>query len=237
MTNIYYQNFQQIQFLCGSSTLVLGQEAPASRFFSEIVNLYAAQGLRRYYPEVIHYGWPVDSPGIRYEEYLKIAEKILVPPREILYQPLGRMFCFGGELILLTGVTDDLVEKYNNQDLTPKPYYVDPQMGDGKTKIYGCAMNEKDYLTALEEQEYYNSLNQPEYPQFDEFGNPTEISWLREYALRAEDFSQRQKVDLFLNLSWNKPRTELPSPFWLLFDRIYEIEEVNDNQANIIQIR
>ena len=228
MSDTKYKNFPHVPFLCGSSTLLLGDQRLASQFTAEICRNYLADELSWHYPEVV-------------DEWN--GEKNLEPPREILYQTLGRMICLGGNLIFLMGVTDELVEEYNNQDLTPPTCSVDPQLGDeiteihGCTKIYGCAMNEQDYLRAIEDEEYYIYLSQPEYPQFDDFGNPTVVSWLREYALRAEDFSHRQKVDLFLNLSWNKPQAELPSPFWMLFDRIYELDEAVDGSLSITQTR
>jgi hypothetical protein len=214
------QNFPPVRLCGGSSTLLLGDETAAHEFYHRVTtNLYKELGEIGYLcPEIFDYeDWRISS--LPYDdEQKKTAAKSLNSPREILYQTLGKKICFGGDLIYFGGVTFDLVEKYNSQEL--KSIY--------RREELALVCNESGEL------EYTGVL---EYPEFDDFGNPTKISWLAEYALRAEEFSKSSKADLFLNLEWNRPRSELPTPFWLLFDRIYEIKGNGNDTVNIVQIR
>lgn len=72
---------------------------------------------------------------------------------------------------------------------------------------------------------------------FDGFDEVTYPSWLREYAMRAETFSRKFRVDVFLSLEWNKPKDLLPRPFWLVFDRIFEIETDDSGEVKVVQLR
>ncbi len=212
-----------VHFLGGSSTLVLGNSDIALNYFCCISDyLRSTENIGWLYPQVTTFRNQQDICEVGADEWMKNTEKFLEPPREILYQALGKMICIGGKLLFLSGVTSELVEKYDSQDLTPAP-----RINKAKTN------SDSFFEDECEGGEEYA----PEYPEFDEFGDPTQISWLREYAFRAEDFSRSQEADLFLSLEWNKPYTELPTPFWLVFDRIYEIKSGGSSEANIIQIR
>jgi hypothetical protein len=210
-----------VRFMGGSSTLVLGNADIALNYFWCIADyLRSTENIGWLCPQVTTFSNQQNIYEVGTDEWMKNTEKFLEPPREILYQALGQMICIGGKLLFLSGVTGELVEKYDNQNLTPAP-----RVNKAKTNSDSFFENE------------YESEYAPEYPEFDEFGDPTQISWLREYAIRAEDFSRSQEADLFLNLEWNKPISELPTPFWLVFDRIYEIEHNKNGEVNIIKTR
>ncbi len=218
MLDINSVRIPRLRYSGGSSTLILGNKDDASQLFSAIAsNIYQTERIYGHYPEVIRYICPPsDQSEPIPAKWLKNLGHFLESPREMIYQTYGKMIVFGGKLLFVLGVTDQLVDKFDSQNL-------------------GFVENDEEVKTDTEDNEC--ECYEDEYPALDEFGNPNDISWLREYALRAEEFSQSQQVDLFLNLEWNKSKDELPSPFWLLFDRIYEIKNGNDGKIIINQIR
>lgn len=222
MFNTNYETFPRVRFLGGSSTLVLGGATTAKQFFVKIAkNLFALERINWHCPEVVKYKNSADISKIGASEWMKSAEKSLECPREIMCQTLGRLTCLGEKLVFLYGITDELVKKFDNQLLT------------------ACSIEEAIIMDrCIDYENNASDETTAEYPKFDEFGNPTEISWLREYALRAEELSWSCKVDIFLNLEWNKPKKELPRPFLLTFDRIFEIEhDPFDGKVTISKIR
>ena len=173
--------------------MILGDEELASQFFSVIAyNIHNTDRISGHYPEVKKYIDPEYVYKTGSEKWSRNAGYFLESPREMLYQTLGKMIVLGGKLIFILGVTSELVEKFDNQNLASAKDVV-------KAKISG-EYNEHEYSPSDE----YDDEYEDEYPELDEFGNPNEISWLREYALHAEDFSRSQKADLFLNLEWNR---------------------------------
>lgn len=222
MFNTNYKTFPRVRFLGGSSTLVLGSATAANQFFFKVAkNLFALERINWHCPEVVKYENSEDISKIGASEWMSRAEKSLECPREIMYQTWGKLTCLSGKLVFLPGITDELVKKFDNQLLTSRSI-------------------EEAIIMDVHDDYEYNASDEPiaEYPKFDEFGNPTEISWLREYALRADELSWSRKVDIFLNLEWNKPKQELPTPFWLTFDRIFEIEhDPFDGKITISRIR
>lgn len=70
------------------------------------------------------------------------------------------------------------------------------------------------------------------YNQIEKDGN-----WLTEYAIYADSYAERNGCDIFLNLDWDLSREELPSLFWLVFDRIFECELTEENELIVIETR
>lgn len=223
MVSLDISRIPAVQFLGGSSTLILGPDDLASSFLNETIYKSSVnQHLRWIYPETIYY---------RSMSFMNDSENnspapddpFLSCPREIFYQTVGKRICFGGEFVFVRGITTELVEKFDNQN------------HDGYKEKHRKAFeeylkNNSDDITGYEEYE-------DEYPLLDEFGNINKISWLSEYAMYAEEFSRRNNMDVFLSLEWNKPKSHFPSPFWGVFDRIYKFEKKGKNAVNVIQLR
>lgn len=211
MVNLNIKNIPTVEFLGGSSTLILGPETLASSFLDATIYKFALQHqLGWLYPEAVRYRnlFDIDDEGNVFRS--DSEELFLEVPREIFYQTMGKKICYGGSFVFVKGVNAELVEKFDNQNF-------DGSKEKHNKFIEQMSSRDEDMMIAIEEYD-------DEYPPFDEFGNVNQISWLRDYAMYAESFSKRNNLDVFLSLEWNKPESDLPSPFLGLFDRIYKFE-------------
>ena len=224
MNDINIRNIPDVQFLGGSSTLILGSEELACSFLDVTIFKYSLRhDMRWLWPETITYRSLLDIDEDENVSRSDSSELFLEIPREIFYQSLGKKICFGGDFILVKGVTAELVEKFDNQN------------SDGYKERYDKYIEQmiaKDKDLVIDYEEY-----EDEYPPLDDFGNINKISWLRDYAMYAETFSKRHSVDVFLNLEWNKPKSHLPSIFWGLFDRIYKFERMRKETIKAVRLR
>lgn len=223
MVSLDISRIPTVRFLSGSSTLILGSDSLAASFLNQTVYKSSVnQSLGWIYPETILYRSASFMNDSEYNSQ-DPGDPFLYCPREIFYQTMGKRICFGGEFVFVRGITTELVEKFDNQNQ------------DGYKEKFQKAFEEflKNNEDGIIEYEEFED----EYPPFDEFGNVNDISWLREYAMRAEEFSKRNNMDVFLSLEWNKRKADLPSPFWGIFDRIYKFEKKAKNAVNVIQLR
>lgn len=212
------------KFLAGSSSLIFGTEQAAGNFLQELLSdAINKHNLRWLCPQTIMYKTlrtPNETEKCGYKESTK---EFLENPREIFYQTIGRRICFGGELVFIKGITTELIDSFDNQNL-------DGWKNSQKQIIDEILAENSDQDIEYEEYE-------DEYPLFDEFGNVNQISWLREYAMYADEFGRRNKMDVFLNLDWDKTRKDLPSMFWGLFDRIYKVQETEVGTIKASQLK
>ena len=223
MVSLDTSRISTVRFLGGSSTLLLGSESLSGSFLNQTVcKAEVNQNLSWICPETVLYR---STSFMNESEYnaQDPGDPFLYCPREIFYQTTGKRICFGGDLVFVRGITDELVEKFDNQNK------------DGYKERYQKAF--EDFLKNNDEGIIEYEEYEDEYPPFDEFGNINEISWLREYAMRAEEFSRRNNVDVFLNLEWKKSASDFPSPFWGIFDRIYKFERKYKNVIKVTQLR
>lgn len=223
MVSLDISRIPTVRFLSGSSTLILGPDALASSFLNQTVYKSSVnQSLSWICPETILYRSTSFMNDSEYDSQ-DPGDPFLYCPREIFYQTTGKRICFGGDFVFVRGITTELVEKFDNQNK------------DGYKEKFQKAFEEflKNNEDGIIEYEEYED----EYPPLDEFGNINDISWLREYAMRAEEFSKRNNIDVFLSLEWKKRKADLPPPFWGIFDRIYKFEKKGKNQVNVIQLR
>ena len=223
MVNLDISRIPTVRFLSGSSTLILGSDSLVASFLNQTVYKSSVnQSLRWIYPETIFYR-SVHFMNDSENDSPAPEDPFLHCPREIFYQTVGKRICFGGDFVFVRGITSELVEKFDNQNQ------------DGFKEKYQKAFEEflKNNDDGFIEYEEYED----EYPPLDEFGNVNDISWLREYAMRAEEFSRRNNIDVFLSLEWKKSQADLPSPFWGIFDRIYKFEKKGKNAVSVIQLR
>ncbi len=224
MVEINTKYIPNVEFLGGSSSLILGSEELAGSFLNETIYKYSLQhGIRWLCPETIKYRSLLNIDEDANVFWSESSEAFLEIPREIFYQTLGKKIFFGGDIVFVKGVTSELVEKFNNQN------------SDGykeRYKKYIEQMIMRNNELDIEYEEY-----EDEYPNFDEFGNINKISWLSDYAMYADNFSKRHNVDVFLNLEWNSPKSHLPSLFLGLFDRIYKFRRIGKKTMRAIQVK
>lgn len=224
MIDINIRCIPEVQFIGGSSTLILGSEELASSFLDATIHKFSLRhNMRWLFPETITCRNLFNLDDDENTAWADSTELFLEKPREIFYQVMGKKICFGGDLVFVKGVTAELVEKFDNQNL-------DGFKERHRKYIEKMISRNKDLIIGYEEYE-------DEYPEFDEFGNLNEISWLRDYAMYADDFSKRNNVDVFLSLEWNKPKSHFPSSFWGLFDRIYKFERSAEKTMKAVQLR
>lgn len=223
MISLDISRIPAVRFLGGSSTLIWGSESLSGSFLTQTIDKSEVnRNLRWICPETIFYRSTsfINEPGYSSQDP---GEPFLHCPREIFYQTVGKRICVGGDLVFVRGITGELVEKFDNQNT------------DGYKEKHRKAFEEflkKNKECIIEYEEF-----EDEYPPLDEFGNVNKISWLREYAMYAEEFSRRNNVDVFLNLEWKKSEADFPAPFWGIFDRIYKFERKYKNVIKVTQLR
>lgn len=61
--------------------------------------------------------------------------------------------------------------------------------------------------------------------------------WLTDYAVLADSLAHLWHVDIFLNLEWDLPKSDLPPIFLNCFDRIFECKNSKNGEKIIIQTR
>ena len=61
--------------------------------------------------------------------------------------------------------------------------------------------------------------------------------WLTDYTVLADSLSHRWGFDVFLNLEWDLPKSDLPPMFLNCFDRIFECEKSKNRAKTIVQTK